>query len=136
MGNNKYIYPQTPRIWCSVFLWKTQVFFWYHFTSASRTPFRISCNAGLLAIKSHFCLCSVILFPTVDSPFHFCLLMVTLQCIQSCGVFVFCSEFVMVFCRRISSIWATPLLLEAANILRCQKSFKYSKDILGHVTLR
>lgn len=53
---------------------------------------------------------------------------------ESCAVFVFCPEFIMVFHRRISSIQATPLLLETANILRFQKSFKYSKDILGHVT--
>lgn len=134
---NKYIYPHISHFWCSSFLQNIQVSIWYNFPSVWRTPFSISCGGtGLVATKSFFHLCSVILSFQVLTPLQF------LPAYghspvhsENCGVFVFCPEFLTVFCR-ISSIQATPLLLEAANILRCQKSFKYSKNILGHVTMR
>lgn len=133
-GENKYTYQHYFPFWVLFIPPKTLVAIWHHFPSAWGTPLSISCSASLLATKSHFHMPCYSLFPSVDSSISSCYGHSPVPS-ESHSSFVFCPEFIIFFCRKISSIQATSLLSEAAHILRCQKIFKHWKDILGHVTI-
>lgn len=122
IGENKYTYHHYFPFLVLFIPPKIQVSIWHHFPSACGTPLSVSCSSSLLAIKSHFHLCHVILSFQVLTP-QFLPAMVILQCLQRATAVLYFVQNLSFFSA--GRLRATSLLPEAAHVLRCQKSFKH-----------
>ena len=81
IGENKYTYQHYFPLLVLFTPPQIQVSIWHHFPSACGTPLSVSCSASMLATKSHFHLCHVILSFQVLT-LQFLPAMVILQCLQ------------------------------------------------------